>query len=400
MRALWQFDDPALVRAGHRGEQWLAAARLRLFLALWLVPLSWLVTRDMRGWEVRVGLAAAGGAVLVAAAVALAARRPRLPAWFGLASGALDVTLVSLLLAAFLAVGRPLAAVNSYVAFEFYFLAIAATALRYDWRVCAVAGVVAVAEYAGIAAYAAGRWHLADPGLAPEADGYGTFAWSAVVGRTVVLALAAALTAQSVARAGGLRVASVRDQLTGAANRAYFDERLAEEVARARRTGRPLALALLDLDHFKSVNDRYGHAAGDAVLRAAAQALRAQVRRHDVLARYGGEEFAVLLVDVDAERAVRRVDALRLALSALAVPLPSGDVPGDGAGAGGMRPPAISVTGSAGVAAAAEVAGVDEVGATRALLHLADERLYAAKALGRNLVVGPGASSRAALVRV
>lgn len=403
--APWRIADTALVQAGSRGERWLAAARVRLVAALWLIPLSWLFTGEVPGWELHVGLAVASGALAVAALLAWAVRRSELPRAFGLASGVVDVTLVSAGLAAFLLVGQPLAAVNSLVLFQVYYLALAATALRYDWRVCALAGAAAVAEYAGLAAYAAARWQLTGAGAAAAAaGGYGTFAWSGVVGRAVTLGLAAALAAAIVARAGRLRTDSVRDRLTGLANRAYFDERLSEECARARRAGQPLSLALLDLDHFKRVNDAHGHLAGDAVLRAVAGVLRAHVRGYDVLARYGGEEFALLLVETDAEGAVRRAEALRRALEGLAVAVP-GVVPGGAAGAAPREAAdaaagvdlagPLGVTASAGVASAAEVPPDGPDGDEVALVHLADGRLYAAKALGRNRVVGPARSTAA-----
>ncbi|HET7676926.1 MAG TPA: sensor domain-containing diguanylate cyclase [Candidatus Limnocylindrales bacterium] len=101
------------------------------------------------------------------------------------------------------------------------------------------------------------------------------------------------------------RVADV-DQLTGVANHRVLQERLAQEVARANRTGRSLSVLLLDLDGFKEVNDRHGHAEGDRVLRDVAAALRLAVRTNDIVARYGGDEFVVLMPDT-AERAARMV---------------------------------------------------------------------------------------------
>ncbi|MBR0707949.1 sensor domain-containing diguanylate cyclase [Bradyrhizobium liaoningense] len=99
-----------------------------------------------------------------------------------------------------------------------------------------------------------------------------------------------------------LAALATSDGLTGIANRRHFDERLAEEWARAKRDGSPVSLLLVDVDHFKKFNDQYGHQAGDACLRALARILAAQVRRPaDLAARYGGEEFALLLPNTDAE---------------------------------------------------------------------------------------------------
>jgi two-component system cell cycle response regulator len=85
------------------------------------------------------------------------------------------------------------------------------------------------------------------------------------------------------------------DALTGVHNRRSFDEKIEDEVARAHRYGRPLALLLFDIDHFKRCNDTYGHRTGDFVLREVAQLVQRRARKHDFVARYGGEEFAVLL---------------------------------------------------------------------------------------------------------
>jgi two-component system cell cycle response regulator len=166
-----------------------------------------------------------------------------------------------------------------------------------------------------------------------------------------------------------LRELSMVDGLTRLLNRRTVHQRLNEELERARRYGAPLAIALCDLDHFKAVNDTYGHLAGDAVLVHVAEVLRQHARAADVIGRYGGEEFLVLLPNTDADSAVRAAVRLREALALHPAPL--------GAGA------QLEVTGSLGVAALSELtpdAGAD------ALLALADRRLYEAKAAGRNRV--------------
>ncbi|MCS3918046.1 diguanylate cyclase (GGDEF)-like protein [Candidatus Fervidibacter sacchari] len=104
---------------------------------------------------------------------------------------------------------------------------------------------------------------------------------------------------------------SITDALTGIANRRHFEWRLSEEVERARRYKYPLSALLLDLDHFKQVNDNYGHQIGDIVLQQVAQRLKSSLRRTDFLARYGGEEFVVLAPQTPAERAVILGERLR-----------------------------------------------------------------------------------------
>lgn len=113
---------------------------------------------------------------------------------------------------------------------------------------------------------------------------------------------------------------SNRDPLTGAANRRHFFERSAEEIARCRRFGHELALLMLDIDHFKAINDRLGHAAGDQVLQNLAGAAEAVLRRSDWLARLGGEEFAVLVPETGQDGAATLAERLREHMAAQEVP--------------------------------------------------------------------------------
>src|SRR6266540_3744348 len=157
------------------------------------------------------------------------------------------------------------------------------------------------------------------------------------------------------------------DGLTDLANRRHFEEALAAEISRAERFGGALALVLADLDDFKQVNDRYGHQAGDDVLRAFADVLRDTVRDIDVAARYGGEEFAVLLPQTDLEGAERLAERLREAMEARRLTLHPGA--------------SFSVTSSFGVAS------FPEAPTPAALFAAADEALYRAKSAGKNCVV-------------
>lgn len=167
-----------------------------------------------------------------------------------------------------------------------------------------------------------------------------------------------------------LREQAIHDPLTGLFNRRYVDETLPRELASARRHQTPVTLAVIDLDHFKQVNDRHGHASGDRVLAEFGQLLRAGSRRGDVACRYGGEEFVVLLVGAALGDAVRRVDAWREAFRSLKVSI--GET-------------FVSATLSAGLA---EWVRDEE---PEALFARADAALYLAKAAGRNRVVtAPG----------
>ncbi|MFI5958437.1 GGDEF domain-containing protein [Cryptosporangium sp. NPDC051539] len=159
---------------------------------------------------------------------------------------------------------------------------------------------------------------------------------------------------------------AVTDALTGLFNRRYFDDMLRSEVARARRSGRPLSLVVLDLDHFKRINDDRGHHAGDAALVQAAARLKAVTRDADVVARFGGEEFVWLLPDTDEAGAAILAERLRSALADRPVEIADGDP--------------IPVTGSLGVACAIGLVD-DEI-----LIRDADRAMYHAKATGRNRV--------------
>lgn len=155
------------------------------------------------------------------------------------------------------------------------------------------------------------------------------------------------------------------DGLTGVLNHSSLETRLEAEVARARRQRSPLSVVMVDIDLFKGVNDRFGHATGDGVLRVMAQLLRGRLRKSDSVARYGGEEFVLLLPDTDPERAREVVDELRVRFSDVAFQHPSGE---------------FRVTFSAGVA------GYPRHSTTTALREAADQALYRAKDSGRDQV--------------
>jgi len=156
------------------------------------------------------------------------------------------------------------------------------------------------------------------------------------------------------------------DALTGIANRAAFDERLGSELDRAQRTGCPVALCLLDIDHFKKLNDTHGHQVGDKVLQAVAKALDGSVRKMDLAARYGGEEFAVIAPECHPEKAASLAERLRVAVEKICLK---------------TNGQSLCVTTSVGVAFAFWP-GSERTSAE--LIHSADAYLYEAKRSGRN----------------
>ena len=164
-----------------------------------------------------------------------------------------------------------------------------------------------------------------------------------------------------------LQEQAVRDPLTGLFNRRHLDVALPAALQQCRADGSALALVLIDIDHFKRINDAHGHAAGDATLQMLSQLMLRHVRPVDIACRYGGEEFLVVMAGVPAEAALERAEALRKAFET--TPLRFGD--GN-----------VSATLSCGVAAFPDQGHTPE-----ALIRQADQALYQAKALGRNQVV-------------
>jgi diguanylate cyclase (GGDEF)-like protein len=161
---------------------------------------------------------------------------------------------------------------------------------------------------------------------------------------------------------------AVTDSLTGLNNRRWLDSRLQEEVQRSQRFGKPLGVLMLDIDHFKRVNDRYGHPAGDTVLKRLAEVLAGQLREVDRAARYGGEEFVAILPETDDDAAQQGAERIRRAVAEAAFRLPDGSD--------------IAVTVSIGVVSfPGSAADAEE------LIARADQALYVAKHSGRNVVV-------------
>lgn len=164
------------------------------------------------------------------------------------------------------------------------------------------------------------------------------------------------------------------DALTGVHNRRYFDRRLIEEVERVQRTGQPLACLFFDVDHFKRVNDTYGHQVGDRVLQEVASRIKAQLRLSDALGRYGGEEFSALLVQTNPEQAMDIAERIRVAIAAEPFRL------------GGEHNLRITLSVGMAVLTPEDCAGDLQPCAER-LLAKADEAVYQAKQGGRNRVV-------------
>lgn len=165
-------------------------------------------------------------------------------------------------------------------------------------------------------------------------------------------------------RVDRLEERTVTDSLTGLYNQSFIHKRMLEEISYSRRHNEALSIAMLDLDHFKQINDTFGHMVGDEVLERVAAVMRQQLRSEDIACRYGGEEFLVILPATPHGKAIMVLNKLRQAISEIS-----------------WRQTDLRVTASAGVSTYRE-------GSPQALIADADKRLYQAKALGRNQVVG------------
>ena len=159
-----------------------------------------------------------------------------------------------------------------------------------------------------------------------------------------------------------LQTLALHDQLTDLYNRHYLMEAAEQKIAESERYHFPLSLLMLDVDHFKQVNDQHGHATGDVVLKAIAKILLEQSRKDDIAARMGGEEFVLLMGQCDLPSAFQRAEQLRQTIEA-------------------AQPEGLNITVSIGAAEFSEQQSFDGI------LSLADDRLYQAKAMGRNQVV-------------
>jgi diguanylate cyclase (GGDEF)-like protein len=370
----WDAPEQFLLDAGKAGEILIARVRLGLTLALLLVPVANLLfARSEERSQHVAGFWVTFAAVALSAVVYVMVRRDERQPWLPLATSFLDVSLITLAQIIYAFVQGPQVVVNSKITFDTYFVALAATCLRYDKRIALLAGLMAIAQFLGTILFVTSSFAL---DTAQGVSLYGRFQWSDQISRLVLLATATALNVYIVRGIQTQRRLSNADPLTGAFNRRFFDDYMPNELARASRYGGTLAVAMIDVDHFKQFNDRFGHAAGDRALRHVAQGLANALRRSDLVARYGGEEFVVILRESTAEQAVERMERIREMIANDAVILQAAATP---------------ITVSVGVASWP----ADGSTATE-LLATADRRLFDAKRAGRNRVVGPdpGTGSR------
>lgn len=295
-------------------------------------------------------------------------RRGHWRPWIGFASSAFDVSMVSVALTSFYFVASPLNALNSTVTFEIYFLALVATSLRYDARICIAVGGLAIAQYGLLWAIAATRHDLHAAEFVLRA---GPYIPVDLFTRLILLGIATLLAVSIVRRAQRLLYLASRDRLTGLFNRGHFDRALVAAMDQTLRDEAPLSLALIDVDHFKQVNDVHGHAVGDRVLEQLADVMVRSMRRTDIVARYGGEEFVILLPNTTRDAAFHRIEALRREISDFPVKLADNRT--------------LRINFSAGIAGTQTDT---EASDPKVLVDIADRRLLAAKRAGRGRCFG------------
>lgn len=359
--------DEVIADAAREGEFVLARVRVWLTLLLTLIPLLSLAI-EPEAPKHYVGLVLALSAVFVSILLERHIRTQLYRPTIAFVSAVTDVSLVSFGLLSFWLIDQPIITTNSRVIFEAYFIAIGASALRYDPRITIAAGLAAIAEYSILVV---GTWlTYRHEGLLVANAEYGYFSWPGQISRVILLFAMVVIALAIVSRTQRLRRMSTGDRLTGLFNRAYAEEYLGTELLRATRTHAPFVVAMLDVDHFKRFNDTYGHAAGDKALQSVAAILRHGVRRTDVVARFGGEEILMIFPAADIRSGLDKLDELRVRIGLTEIELPRGGT--------------ARITVSIGVAA-----WPDDGRTGAALLDVADARLYDGKRAGRNRVVGP-----------
>jgi two-component system cell cycle response regulator len=360
--------DEIVLDIGAGGELLVARFRLGATILLMTMPLANLLAGG-GFFESMAGFVGTGVGFLFALLWLALARQRRRYRWLPFVTSASDISMETLVLI-IIATQSPAASITTLIVWSCYPLSIFTTALRNDGRVTLFAGLLAMLEYGLLVAWVFAQ---AGPHEVLSTVGYGEVSLSNQIQRMVLLLVATLLTAVVVYRIQRLVLLSGTDTLTGLPNRSYLVHRVPQVVEQARKNDSTITLAIIDLDHFKRINDEFGHPVGDRALRHVVEILRNELGRNESLMRVGGEEF-VLLLHLPMGGAWERVDALRKRVAS--VPFIASE---DGVG---TAADANTLTFSAGLASCPQDA-VDVSG----LMRRADQRLRKAKQTGRNRVV-------------
>jgi diguanylate cyclase (GGDEF)-like protein len=249
-----------------------------------------------------------GAAALVYALVSDAVeQRLRRTSWIQTLNVVVYATIITLLLATFVAYDHPHVHLH-WVIFCLYFLLLGSVGLTDDPRQGVVAGGISIAGYCAVIVFAqqaAAAGNATADRLLPE------FEWVANSAKLAMLAGASVMAVASAERGRELHRLSLRDGLTGLLNRRAFEDCIGRLAERAVRDDTALTIAVIDIDHFKQLNDEHGHATGDVVLRWLATRIERSFRASDLVARYGGAEFVVALPDSGDARVIERLEVLR-----------------------------------------------------------------------------------------
>ena len=364
LSTLLERPDEILLEVGAGGE--LLTARIRVVIAALLLLLP--LVNALTGGSLRETLIGLAGALLVNVLAQVwlqLARRRRRYRWLSFATSAFDVSATTLVLVMLAADHLP-AALNSVVVWCGYLLAILLTALRSDGRTTLFAGTLALLQYAVLNAVIFAAVTTPDQLISSD---YGAVTVSSQIQRLLLLVMVTLITAMVVYRTQRLVELSGTDGLTRLPNRTWLLYRMPRLIEAAEEDGGSLSLALLDLDHFRRINDEAGHHAGDRAVRHVVAVLRSMSEPDEWLVRLGGEEFA-LVMRQPVGTAWERVDSIRRLLA---------QHPFDPE-RGNMEP--LRITFSAGIASSPN----DGNDLSR-LLSRADQRLKMAKREGRNRVI-------------
>ncbi len=370
----WKRPDEVLLDAGKDGELVIAKIRVAVTGILLLVPIAGNIEAWNAGRELHwIGLAVTFAAFTLSWGILIMVSRDHRQRWLPMATSLFDVSFISLTQLLYAYAVNPMVLLNNRLTFDTYFVALVGTCLRFDRRIALVAGLTAIAQFMISVLLVTQHFDIAAIG---DVAGYGRFQWSDQFSRVILLGAVTALNLFIVSGLQTQRRLSNADALTGAFNRRFLEQFLRHELARAARHKSTLSVAMVDVDHFKHLNDEFGHAAGDRVLKHVARQLETSVRRTDLVARYGGEEFVVVLPESNAAQAMMRMEIIRESIEHGVLPLEKHKARTSQAN--------MKVTISVGIASWPE-----DGDATTELISSADRRMYAAKKLGRNQCVGP-----------